>query len=120
VPELGYWFFVLAAITAAAAIASLGENLSITIVLVPLAVGAALLGVFYLVGGSGWEKAGGYVTMASSFTAFYSATAMMLASTFRRVIFPLGKYRKDANKPGQKPMYPIQFELGEPGVKQGQ
>jgi succinate-acetate transporter protein len=120
VPELGYWFFALAAITLAGMIASLAESLAITSVLAPLWVGVALLGVFYTVGGTGWEKAGGYVTMASAFTAFYAATAMMFASTFGRVLFPLGKYRRAANVPGGTPMYPIQFELGEPGVKQGQ
>lgn len=76
--------------------------------------------MFYILGGSGWEKVGGYVTMASAFTAFYAASAMMLASTFGRVILPTGKYRKDANVPGGTHMYPIQFALGEPGVKQGQ
>src|SRR5438270_13199941 len=95
VPELGYWFFALGAITLAGAIASIGESLAISAVLFPLTVGVALLGVFYTVGGSGWEKAGGYVTMASSFTAFYAASAMMLASAFGRVIFPRGQYRKD-------------------------
>jgi succinate-acetate transporter protein len=120
VPPLGYWFFALGAITAAACVASLGESLGITAVLLPLFVGAGLLGVFYTVGGKGWEYAGGYVTMASSFTAFYTATAMMMASTFGRVIFPLGKYRHPANVPGEQPMYPLQFEFGEPGVKQGQ
>lgn len=120
VPELGYWFFALAAITLAGAIASLAESLAITSVLLPLTVGVALLGVFYTVGGTGWEKAGGYVTMASAFTAFYTATAMMLANTFGRVIFPLGKYRREANVPGGTHTYPIQFALGEPGVKQGQ
>jgi uncharacterized protein len=101
-------------------IASLGESLALTAVLAPLWVGVGLLGVFYLLGGSGWEKVGGYVTMASAFTAFYAASAMMLASAFGRVILPVGKYRKEANVPGRQPMYPIQFELGEPGVKQGQ
>jgi succinate-acetate transporter protein len=120
VPELGYWFFALAAITLAGMLASLGESLALTSVLTPLWVGAAFLGVFYTVGGSGWEKVGGYVTMASAFTAFYAATAMMMASTLGRVVLPLGKYRKDANIPGRQPNYPIQFELGEPGVRQGQ
>jgi succinate-acetate transporter protein len=120
VPELGYWFFALGAITLAGAIASLGESLAISAVLFPLTVGVALLGVFYTVGGTGWEKAGGYVTMASAFTAFYAATAMMMASAFGKVIFPLGKYRREANVPGERPTYPIQFALGEPGVKQGQ
>jgi succinate-acetate transporter protein len=120
VPELGYWFFALSAVTLAGMIASLGESLAITSVLAPLWVGVAFLGVFYTVGGSGWEKVGGYVTMASAFTAFYAATAMMLAGTLGRVIFPLGKYRREANVPGGQHTYPIQFELGEPGVKQGQ
>jgi succinate-acetate transporter protein len=120
VPELGYWFYTLAAVTLAGMIASLAESLAITAVLAPLWVGAALLGVFYTVGGTGWEYAGGYVTMASAFTAFYAATAMMFASTFGRVIFPLGKYRREANLPGRQPTYPIEFALGEPGVKQGQ
>lgn len=120
VPELGYWFFVLAAVTLIGMIASLGESLGLTAVLLPLWVGAGLLGVHYLVGGTGWETAGGYVTMASAFTAFYAASAMMLASAFGRVILPLGKYRRDTNVPGGHPTYPIQFELGEPGVKQGQ
>jgi succinate-acetate transporter protein len=120
VPELAYWMFALSAVTLVATVASLGESLAITAVLGPLWVGVAFLGVSYLVGGSGWEKVGGYVTMASAFTAFYAATAMMLAGTFGRVILPLGKYRKQDNVPGGRHMYPIQFELGEPGVRQGQ
>jgi uncharacterized protein len=107
-------------VTLAGAIASLAENLATSSVLFPLAVGVAFLGVFYTLGGSGWEKVGGYVTMASAFTAFYTATAMMLASTFGRVILPVGKYRRETNIPGPQHTYPIQFALGEPGVKQGQ
>src|SRR5881227_2357779 len=72
VPELGYWFFALAAITLVGMIASLGESFAITSVLAPLWVGVGLLGVYYTLGGTGWEKVGGYVTMASSFTAFYT------------------------------------------------
>jgi hypothetical protein len=56
--------------------------------------------------------------MASAFTAFYGASAMMLAATFGRSILPVGKYRKES--PGKPLTYPIQFERGEPGVKQGQ
>lgn len=44
-PELAFWFFPLAAITASGAIASIGQNLGITATLTTLAVGAALLGV---------------------------------------------------------------------------
>jgi succinate-acetate transporter protein len=120
VPELGYWMWGLAAVTLVGMIASLGENLALTSVLLPLWVGVGFLGVFYTLGGSGWEKVGGYITMASAFTAFYAASAMMLASAFGRVVLPVGKYRKEANVPGGTHTYPIQFALGEPGVKQGQ
>jgi succinate-acetate transporter protein len=120
VPELGYWMWGLAAVTLVGMIASLGESLALTAVLGPLWVGVAFLGVFYTLGGTGWEKVGGYITMASAFTAFYTASAMMLASAFGRVILPVGKYRKEANVPGGTHTYPIQFALGEPGVKQGQ
>jgi uncharacterized protein len=120
IPELGYWFFALAAITAAATLASLAENLSLTTVLLPLWIGSALLGIFYLAGGSLWIHLGGYITMLSAITAFYAATAMMLADTTGRVILPIGTPRKNTNIPGQRPNYPIQFELGEPGVKHGQ
>jgi uncharacterized protein len=120
VPELGYWFYALAAITLVGALASLAESFALSAVLFPLAAGVALLGVFYTVGGVGWERVAGYVTMASAFTAFYAGSAMMLSSTFGRVVLPLGKYRREANTPGGRPVYPIQFERGEPGVKQGQ
>lgn len=121
VPALGFWFYTLAAITFIGAIASLGESFAIFCVLLPLAAGAALLGVFYSVGGNGWETVAGYVTMASAVTAFYTASAMLLAGAFGREILPLGKVRRaaaDVTRP--QSTYPIQFALGEPGVKQGQ
>jgi succinate-acetate transporter protein len=120
IPPIAYWFFALAAITAAAAIASLAENVSLALVLWPLWVGSALLGIFYLVGGSFWIHLGGYITMFSAIMAFYAATAMMTASAFGRVVLPTGKLRREANVPGGQPNYPIEFELGEPGVRQGQ
>jgi succinate-acetate transporter protein len=119
-PELGYWFLALAVITGFGMVAALGENLGITSVLLTLAVGSALLAVHYLVGGSGWETAGGWVLIASSFLAAYTAGAMMIAGAWGRTVLPLGEYRKAANVPGRKPIDPLQYELGEPGVKQGQ
>jgi hypothetical protein len=52
--------------------------------------------------------------------AWYTATAMMLAGAARKVVLPLGKYKRAANIPGEKPMHPIQLEWAEPGVKMGQ
>jgi uncharacterized protein len=119
-PELGYWFLVLAVITGFGMIAALGENLGIFAVLAPLAVGSALLAIHYLVAGIGWERAGGWVLVALAFIATYTAAAMMIAGTWGRTILPLGEYRRSANVPGRRPIRALEYELGEPGVKQGQ
>jgi succinate-acetate transporter protein len=118
--ELGYWFLVLAVITGFGAMAALGENLAITGVLSTLAVGAALAAVHFLVGGTTWENAAGWVLLASAFLAAYTAGAMMIASAWGRTVLPLGEYRKAANLPGKRPVDPLQYEFGEPGVRQGQ
>jgi len=119
--ELGYWFVALAAITLSGAVAALAESLSLSAVLWTLTVGAALLAVGYLTGGSGWLRGGGWVLLVSAALAWYTATAMMVESTFGRVILPLGARRaKDPNLPPHAAHLPIEFELGEPGVRHGQ
>jgi hypothetical protein len=45
---------------------------------------------------------------------------MMLAFAGGRVVLPLGKLDKEANKPGARPTRPIELEWAEPGVKMGQ
>ena len=116
----GYWFLVLAVITGAGALAALGESIGFFAVLAPLAVGSAFAAIFYLTGTGGWDQAAGWVLLASSWVATYVGTALMLVSTFGRTILPLGEYSRRANVPGEKVVRPIEFELGEPGVKQGQ
>jgi uncharacterized protein len=119
-PELGFWFLVLAAVTAAGAIASLFESLGLFAVLAPLSAGSAFAAVFYLTGGSGWESVAGWVLLASSWIAFYVAFAMMLESAAGKVILPLGKPIAAANRPGARITHPVEWPLGEPGVRQGQ
>jgi succinate-acetate transporter protein len=121
-PEFGYWFLALAAITAAGAIAAAFEkNLGLVSVLAPLAAGAAFAAIHYLTGGKGWETVAGWVLIVSSWTAFYVAFAMMLhGATHGRVVLPLGKLATNANVPTRTTVEPVGWELGEPGVKQGQ
>jgi hypothetical protein len=118
--EFGYWFLVLAAITALGAIAAAFENLSLFSVLATLAGGSALAAVYFLAGGKGWEEAAGWVLLASSWLAAYTAFAMMLEGAAGKVILPLGQLSKKANIPGHHEHVPIQFESGEPGVRRGQ
>jgi succinate-acetate transporter protein len=118
--ELAFWFWPLAAITLSGAVASVTENLGITSVLGTLATGSAFLGIGYMIGSHGWLEAGGWVLFASSVLAFYTASAMMIKSSWGRVVLPLGEPRKEANIPGHEYTQPIEYHYGEPGVKQGQ
>jgi len=117
---IGYWFLVLAVITACGALAAAFENLGLFAVLGTLAVGSALAAVFYLTGGEGWKEAGGWVLLASSWLATYVAAAMMLEGAAGKVLLPLGHLNRRANTPGRHEHVPLQFALGEPGVRQGQ
>jgi uncharacterized protein len=119
-PELGYWFLTLAAITGMGAIAATGENLGLFSVLAVLTVGAAFAAVHFLVGGTGWLKASGWVLFASSVLAYYTAAAMMLEGAFGRVVLPLGKPMRAANVPGERVTEVAEFAHGEPGVRRGQ
>ena len=44
----------------------------------------------------------------------------MLANAAGKTILPLGKYSRAANMPGRAPVTAVEYEYGEPGVKQGQ
>jgi succinate-acetate transporter protein len=116
----GYWFLALAVITGFGAIAALGENLGLFSVLVVLAAGAAFAAVYFLTGVATWKTVAGWVLIAAAWIATYVAGALMIASAWGRTILPLGEHRKAANVPGRRPIRTLEYELGEPGVKQGQ
>jgi uncharacterized protein len=118
--ELGFWFLALAAITLSGAVAALAENLSLSAVLWTLTVGAGLLAVGYLTGGATWIRSGGWVLLVSAALAWYTATAMMLESSFGRVILPVGARQKRLEPAAHAAHLPIEFPMGEPGVRHGQ
>jgi uncharacterized protein len=119
-PAFAMWFYTLAAITVAGALAAIAESLGVFTVLALLAAGSALLGVGLSLGSVGWVKVAGWVLVASAIAAWYVATAMMMHAGAGKVVLPLGKPSKQANIPGSKPTHPIQLEWAEPGVKKGQ
>jgi hypothetical protein len=47
-------------------------------------------------------------------------TLLEIAGAAQRIPRWHGKYRMSANKPGGRPMEPIEFEWAEPGIRQGQ
>jgi succinate-acetate transporter protein len=116
----GYWFFALAIVTASGALAALADSLGLTSVLITLAAGSGILAGALIYGSESWATVAGWVLVVSAALAWYTATAMMLSSSYGRTILPLGKLNKAANVPGREPMKPIQLEWAEPGVKMGQ
>lgn len=119
--ELALWFWVLAAITAAGTIAAAGESLGLTFVLATLAVGSGFAAGSWMNGNAGLMHVAGWVLVGSAGLAFYTASAMMIAGAWGRTVLPLGKPRgRRRNVPGEPFMEPIQFQYGEPGVRQGQ
>jgi uncharacterized protein len=117
---LGFWFIALAAVTSVGALAALGESLGLFAVLSTLATGSVLAAIAFITGSSGWVTVAGWVFVFSAGFAWYTASAMMLASVMGRTILPLGKYSRAANVPGRAPVTAVEYEYGEPGVKQGQ
>jgi succinate-acetate transporter protein len=119
-PALGFWFFALACVTASGAVASLAENLGLFAVLSTLAAGSGILAGALIYGSHGWAQVAGWVLVVSAACAWYVATAMMLAAAGGRVVLPLGKLSREANRPGGRVTRPIELEWAEPGVRMGQ
>ena len=119
-PGMAWWFIVLASITMMGAVAAIGDNLGIFVVLGLLAAGSSFAAIgFY--GGGGWAfTVAGYLLVASAAAAWYTASAMMIAGTFGRTILPLGHWKAASNVPGRKPVRPMEYPLGMPGSKVGQ
>jgi hypothetical protein len=116
-PELGFWFIPLA-ITWFGAAAALAVSRALVAVLVLLAAGSTLAAIGYIAGVSGVITAAGYVLVASSLAAFYTAGAMMLEGTFRHEVLPLGKVHRARQREGGLDV--IEYPVGMPGAHAGQ
>jgi hypothetical protein len=119
--ELALWFWVLAAITAAGTIAAAAESIALTFVLAALAAGSGFAAGSWMNGNAALMHAAGWIFVGSAGLAFYLASALMIAGAWGRTILPIGKPSgRRRNVPGEPFMDPIEFEYGEPGVRQGQ
>jgi succinate-acetate transporter protein len=117
----GFWWIVLAVVTIFGALAALGDNLGIFLVLALLAAGSALLATGLIGGFHNLVIAAGWVLVASAAAAFYTAGALMLQQAFGgRVILPLGRWSLRGNLPGHRDIRPITYPSGMPGAKAGQ
>jgi succinate-acetate transporter protein len=119
--ELALWLWVLAAITAAGTIAAGAESIALTLVLATLAAGSGFAAGSWMNGNESLMHVAGWIFVASAAIAFYTASALMIAGAWGRTVLPFGKPRgRRRNVPGEPFMTPVEFEYGEPGVRQGQ
>jgi hypothetical protein len=73
-----------------------------------------------MAGAPGWTNTAGWIFVAAAAGFFYTGAAIMINLVHGRVLLPLLTWRRDENVPGSRPMQPIEFAEGEPGVKVGQ
>lgn len=85
-----------------------------------LAGGAGILAAGLWAGSLTVDHVAGWFLVVAAAAAWYTASAMLLAATSGRTILPLGKYSKAANVPLRQPFAPIEYPLGQPGVRVGQ
>lgn len=117
---LSWWFIGLAAVTASVTLAVLADNIALFAVTGTLTAGSVLAAIGYGSTASGVLTAAGYLFVISAACAWYAATAMMLAGSFGRTVLPLGTWNLKGNIPMRRPVRPIEYRDGMPGVRVGQ
>jgi succinate-acetate transporter protein len=115
-----FWWVALAVITGLCALAALGSNLVVALLLMCLAAGAGFTSAGFWAPSTWALDVGGWLLVASAVLALYAAAAMMMENTMGRTILPLFKTRAKGNIPGRRGMRPLEYRYGEPGVKIGQ
>lgn len=116
----GFWFIALAVITGICALAALGANMVQALLLAVLAAGAGFTAAGFWAPSNWALDVGGWLFVGAAGIALYLAAAMMMENSFGRTILPTGKYRVAGNVPGGRSVRPLEYRLGEPGVKIGQ
>jgi succinate-acetate transporter protein len=110
IPDYTYLSFAVAAITLSAALAAAGENFGVMGTLLSLAAAATLIGLAQALALPGLLVAAGYLFVLAALFGWYTATALMVSTSFEREALPLGKFRATVESPA------VEDGVGEPGV----
>lgn len=98
-PEIGFWFIVLAAISWMGAVAAIRTSTALAAVFVALAAGSTI-GVFAgMFGIRALTLLAGWLFIVAAICAWYTGTAMMFAGAFGREVLPLGARTMAAGAP---------------------
>ncbi len=112
VPEMGVWFMVVAWVTVVGAYAATASSwmLTATLALATVAMAVAAAGEF---GVALLLPAAGALLVATAVLAWYTASALLLESTFQREVLPIFPTAIARQAPVVQPGH------GEPGVRRG-
>jgi len=122
-PAFAIWFVPLALFTLCGAVAALRENLPLFLVLACVGAGcAAICGGFWS-GSTTWIDVGAWLFVFGACWAWYTAAMILLEYSWGRVVLPLGvipklmKLPAGANVPGRVLSHPVEYALGQPGLR---
>ena len=110
-PSLGQWLIYMSVIAWTTAFATLPRSPLGFLTQATLGSGAAIGAAGLLLPSSSWQQVAGWVFVAAAALSFYIGAALMLNMVYGLRALPL--LRRGAAEP-------IQYELGDPGVKVGQ
>jgi succinate-acetate transporter protein len=109
--SLGQWMIYMSVVTWTTALAALPRSPVDFLAQATLGSGAAIAAAGLLAGSSGWQQVAGWVFVAAAALSFYVGAALMLNTVYGKVALPLLRRGKAE---------PIEYGLGDPGVKVGQ
>jgi succinate-acetate transporter protein len=124
-PQQGFaiWFVPLALFTSWGAVAALRENLPLFFVLSTVGAGCAVVCAGFWVGSPHWIGIGAWLFVFGACWAWYTGSMVLLEHAWNRVILPfcvvprLHKLPLAANVPGARVSRPVEYALGQPGVR---
>lgn len=117
---LGQWLMYMAVITWTTAFAALARGPGQFLSQATAGTAAAIAAAGLIGGMEGWLEVSGWIFVAASALFMYHAAAYMLNAMFGTVVFPHFTWRREENVLGGRPLRPIEFVNGEPGIKAGQ
>jgi succinate-acetate transporter protein len=109
--SLGQWLIYMSVVTWTTALAALRRSPVGFVAQATLGSGAAVGAAALLLGSAGWEQVAGWLFVAAAAFSFYVGAALMLDSVYGKVALPV--FLRGQTEP-------VQYELGDPGVKVGQ
>ena len=117
---VGQWFIYMAVITWTTAFAALARGPGLFLTHAVLGAAAVIAAVALIAGATGWQQAAGWVFVAAAALCIYQGAALMINNLFGLTLLPRFSWRSDENVLGRRPVRPLEFTQGQPGVKAGQ